>query len=100
VTVRTQEASPWGERLCKSRNPVPVKTLMRVLGMPVGGVRRPLGRMTGKGVAKLMEAARAVWDNDPDVYRPIAEAFDVDVEKRLHDDAVPGGLIYSNEELS
>ena len=83
VTVRTQEDSPYGPRTCKARNPLPVKTLMRALGMPVGPVRRPLGRMTAAGLQVVLEAARAVWASDPEVLRPVRDAFGVDVERRL-----------------
>jgi 4-hydroxy-tetrahydrodipicolinate synthase len=83
VTVKTQEDSPHGPRLCKARNPLPVKTLMRVLGMPVGPVRRPLGKLTGAGLQIVLDAARSVWEHDPEILRPIGDAFGIDVERRL-----------------
>jgi 4-hydroxy-tetrahydrodipicolinate synthase len=83
VTVKTQEGSPYGPRACKARNPLPIKTLMQVLGMPVGPVRRPLGRMTKAGLQVVLDAARTVWANDPGVLEPIGDAFGVDVERRL-----------------
>ncbi len=96
VTVKTQEDSPYGERLCKARNPLPIKTLMRVLGMPVGPVRRPLGRMTPSGLEVVIAAARQVWESDPEVLEPLAKAFDVDVEERLSNVAHRRGLAYEN----
>jgi 4-hydroxy-tetrahydrodipicolinate synthase len=84
VTVKTQEASPYGARLCKARNPLPIKTLMQVLGMPSGRPRRPLGRMTPAGLEKVLEAARTVWKKDPEVLQPVGDAFDVDVGDRLY----------------
>jgi 4-hydroxy-tetrahydrodipicolinate synthase len=84
VTVKTQEASPYGARLCRARNPLPIKTLMSVLGMPSGPLRRPLGRMTTAGLEKVLEAARAVWKKDPEVLQPVGEAFGVDVGDRLY----------------
>nr|MBL0701264.1 4-hydroxy-tetrahydrodipicolinate synthase [Desulfobacterales bacterium] len=54
VTVSTMEATPFGETLCRARNPLAVKTLMSILGMPSGGCRKPLGKMTQKGVEKVL----------------------------------------------
>jgi 4-hydroxy-tetrahydrodipicolinate synthase len=94
VTVKTQEESPWGSRLCKARNPLPIKTLMRLLGMPVGPPRRPLGKMTRAGLAVVRDAARRVWKNSPQILRPVEEAFSVDVEERLEDPDLLDGLYY------
>jgi len=94
VAVKTQEDSPYGKRSCKCRNPVPIKTLMRLLGMPVGPVRRPLGRMTPAGLQTVVAAARQVWKDSPDLLDPVARAFDVDIEERLSDPAYQRGLSY------
>lgn len=94
VTVKTQEDSPYGKRLCKCRNPVPIKTLMRLLGMPVGPVRQPLGRMTPAGLQTVVTAAKQVWKNSPDVFESLGRAFDVDIEERLSDPAYQRGLSY------
>ncbi len=96
VTVKTQEDSPWGERLCKARNPVPIKTLMSILGMPVGPCRQPLGRMTRKGIEVVLEAARTVWEKSREVLDPVGRAFEVDIERRLRDPAVLSGLFYED----
>jgi 4-hydroxy-tetrahydrodipicolinate synthase len=96
VTVKTQEYSPWGARLCKARNPLPVKTLMRLLGMPVGGCRQPLGKMTRQGLAVVLEAARTVWENNPEILKPIAPVFEVDIDKRLKDPTVLEDLYYDD----
>ncbi|MFW5923421.1 MAG: 4-hydroxy-tetrahydrodipicolinate synthase [Planctomycetota bacterium] len=100
VTVKTQEESPWGERLCKARNPVPVKTLMRVLGMPVGPCRRPLGRMTPQGLQVVQETARKVWDETPFIFEPVARVFEVDVDKRLNDPTILHDLVYDDPNSS
>lgn len=99
VTVKTREDSPWGGRLCKARNPLPVKTLMRLLGMPVGGMRRPLGKMTPAGLDMVVQAAGLVWEQNPEVLEPIARAFEVDIEKRLTDPAYRKGLAYAEGEF-
>jgi 4-hydroxy-tetrahydrodipicolinate synthase len=98
VTVKTQEDSPYGPRLCRARNPLPIKTLMRLLGMPVGPVRRPLGRMTPAGLDRLVAAAREVIQSCPGVFDPVAAAFDVDIEARLDDPIHRQGLEYSPDE--
>ncbi len=100
VSVKTQEPSPYGKRLCKSRNPLPVKTLMSILGMHSGRVRPPLGKMTRQGLETLLEAARAIWEKNPKFLTPISDYFNVDVEKRLHDPSFAEGLVYEEAETS
>ena len=94
VGVTTTEQSAYGPVECKARNPVPVKTLMNILGMPAGPVRQPLGKMTHAGVQKVLTAARQVHANDPTALAPIAEFFGVDVEARLHDDSLVECVVY------
>ncbi len=96
VTVKTQEDSAYGKRLCKARNPLPVKSLMRLLGMPVGPVRRPLGKMTPSGLETVVDAARKVWMNSPEVFEPLAKAFAVDIEERLSNLERRRGLCYED----
>ena len=95
VGVTTTENSSKGPVLCKSRNPVPVKSLMRLLGMPSGACRRPLGRLTQQAAAIVVEAARQVWANDPALLQPIGDAFGVDIEARLADQNAIDALVYS-----
>jgi 4-hydroxy-tetrahydrodipicolinate synthase len=99
VTVKTQEESPCGARLCRARNPLPIKTLMRLLGMPVGPLRQPLGKMTPSGLDLVVQAARTVWRNNPEVLRPLAKAFEVDIEERLSDSAYRSPLAYEEDDL-
>ncbi|MCF8095379.1 MAG: 4-hydroxy-tetrahydrodipicolinate synthase, partial [Desulfobacteraceae bacterium] len=75
VTVKTTEKTPFGEVTCRSRNPVPVKTLMQVLGMPSGPCRRPLGKMTRTGLETVLNAARKVHASAPHVFAPVADFF-------------------------
>ena len=97
VTVKTQEPSPWGERLCKARNPLPIKTLMAVLGMPVGPCRQPLGKMTRRGIEVVLGAARKIWQNNPEILEPVGRAFEVDIKERLSSPAAAEGLCYEDE---
>jgi 4-hydroxy-tetrahydrodipicolinate synthase len=77
VTVITQEDTP-----------------MAILGMPTGPCRQPLGKMSKKGVDVVLDAGRTVWKNNPEILKPIADFFDVDIEARLYDEAILAGLTY------
>ena len=94
VTVSTMEQTPFGEVVCRARNPLGIKTLMSVLGMPAGGCRQPLGKMTQNGLNVVLEAARKVQTNNPELLTPIAEFFNVDIAERLQNPASWEGLCY------
>ncbi len=68
----------------KFRNPVGIKTMMRILGMPSGPCREPLGKMTAQGVLLVLEGLREVQKNSPEIFQPIAEFFGVNIEDRLN----------------
>jgi 4-hydroxy-tetrahydrodipicolinate synthase len=94
VTVKTMESTPFGEALCRARNPLAYKTLMSILGMPSGGCRRPLGKMTRNGLETVLNAARKVQADHPEILEPAAEFFNVDIEGRLNDPSVCDELFY------
>ncbi len=94
VTVTTPETTPYGPVSCRARNPLPVKTLMALLGLPAGGCRQPLGKMTPSGLEHLLTAARRVYTATPELFAPAAEWFDIDMEKRLHDPQFRKHLTY------
>lgn len=94
VTVKTEEETPYGAVPCRARNPLAVKTLMAILGMPVGPCRQPLGKMTRKGVDVALNAGRTVWKNRPELLQPVADVFNVDIESRLYDESLLENLIY------
>lgn len=71
----------------KFRNPVPIKTMMKGLGMPAGGCRQPLGRMVPEGVEKVRNAVRDVWENNPWILQPIEDFYGVDIAERLENEA-------------
>lgn len=85
VTVKTEEETPYGTVLCRARNPLPYKTIMNVLGMPSGPCRRPLGKMTKKGLEVILSAFRIVYERNPGLFKPLEDFFDVDLSKRLYD---------------
>ncbi len=94
VGVTVEEETSYGSVPCKFRNPLPVKSLMNLLGMPSGPCRRPLGKMTPGGMDVLVGAARQVLANDPELLAPIGEFFGVDVEERLSDSKAIEALTY------
>ena len=94
VVVTTKEDSQFGPVTCKARNPLPIKTLMRVLGMPSGPCRKPLGKMTKKGFTILLDTVKKVFASNPEFFEPIASYFEVDIEKQLNDSAFHRTLTY------
>ena len=94
VTVKTMEKTPYGEVVCRARNPLGFKTLMSILGMPSGGCRQPLGKMTRNGLETVLSAARKVQADNPEILKPVAEFFNVDIEQRLNNPSSWDGLFY------
>jgi len=95
VTVKTSEATPHGDVVCRARNPLAIKTLMALLGMPSGPCRRPLGMMTRQGLDVVVEVARKVWRDNPEILQPVADHFGVNIEERLDNPKYREGLCYS-----
>jgi 4-hydroxy-tetrahydrodipicolinate synthase len=95
ITVLTTEQSPRGPVQCKARNPLAIKTLMNLLGLPSGPCRRPLGKMTRAGIEVVIAAARKTHLLDPSVLEPVAKFFGVDVEARLKDTKLVDKLTYA-----
>ncbi|MFO7709765.1 MAG: 4-hydroxy-tetrahydrodipicolinate synthase [Desulfobacterales bacterium] len=94
VTVKTMEKTPYGEAACRARNPLAYKTLMAVLGMPSGGCKPPLGKMTRNGLNAVLEAARTLQRTTPEILSPAAEFFGVNIEERLENPKCWEGLCY------
>jgi len=86
VTVNTIESYEGFNVPTKFRNPVPIKMMMKGLGMPSGPCRPPLGKMTPKGVEMVRKALKEVYEKDREVLRPIQEFYRVNVEERLSND--------------
>ncbi len=96
VTVTTQENTPFGDATCRARNPLALKALMAILGMPSGGCRQPLGKMSARGLEVVLAAARKVQAENPEILQPAADFFKVDLNQRLEDSANWEGLAYSD----
>ncbi len=95
VTVKTQEQTPYGIVTCKARNPLACKTLMNILGMPSGPCRQPLGKMTQSGLDVVLINARKVYESNPQIFKPIADYFGVDLKERLYNKKYLEGLFYA-----
>ena len=95
VVVVTQEESEFGAVTCRARNPLPLKTLMQLLGMPGGPCRRPLGKMTQKGFLIILDAAKNVQANNPEIFEPVGSFFNVDIEQRLNNPELLKDLWYN-----
>jgi len=94
VTVKTMEKTPYGEVVCRARNPLAYKALMSILGMPSGGCRQPLGKMSRNGIETVLGAARSVQSNNPEIFKPIEEFFNVNIAERLETPAIWEKLCY------
>ena len=95
VTVKTNEQTPYGQVACKARNPLAYKTLMNVLGMPSGPCRQPLGKMTRSGLETVLANTRKVYESNPQILKPVADYFGVDLKDRLYDEKYLEGLFYA-----
>ena len=96
VTIITNQETPFGSAQVKARNPLPIKTLMNILGMPAGPCRRPLGKMNRAGLDAVLEIAKTVQSNNPEVFSPIAEYFGVNIDDRLADQSILQDLAYTD----
>ncbi len=94
VTVTTMEPSPFGEVVCRARNPLALKTLMQLLGVPSGPCRPPLGKMSRAGLDVVVNIARTVQSKNPEILAPLADFFNVDIDARLNDERLLEGLYY------
>jgi 4-hydroxy-tetrahydrodipicolinate synthase len=97
VVVTTTEQTPFGPVQCRARNPLPLKTMMQLLGMPSGPCRQPLGKMTRQGLDKIVSTLQQVQAAHPELFAPIAEFFNIDIQDRLHNLDHQKGLWYGYE---
>ncbi|MBD3192619.1 MAG: 4-hydroxy-tetrahydrodipicolinate synthase [Candidatus Heimdallarchaeota archaeon] len=95
ITVKTMEPTNFGSVLCRARNPLPCKTLMNILGMISSPCRRPLGKMTKKGIKIILDVARRVYNTAPEIFEPIEQFFDVNLSRRLFESRFWEDLYYA-----
>ena len=86
--------SPHGEVVCRARNPLALKTLMQLLGVPSGPCRAPLGKMSRAGLDVVVNIAKTVQSKNPEILAPLAAFFNVDIDARLNDERLLEGLYY------
>jgi 4-hydroxy-tetrahydrodipicolinate synthase len=96
VTVKTKEKTRWGEVVCRARNPLAIKTLMTILGMPSGGCRKPLGKMTQNGLQAVLETAKGIHAAHPEIFSPIEKFFHVTIDERLNTPSLWKDLAYDS----
>jgi 4-hydroxy-tetrahydrodipicolinate synthase len=96
VTVKTMEKTTFGDVTCRARNPLAVKTLMNILGMPSGPCRRPLGKMTRNGIEKVLSVVRQVQAANPEILAPAAAFFNVDIDERINTPKYWDSLAYQS----
>jgi 4-hydroxy-tetrahydrodipicolinate synthase len=96
VTVKTDEAAMGRTLMVKAKNPLPVKTMAAVLGMPGGRCRQPLGRMTKGGLSRVLTGLKSVWEHNPEILEPIEKGFGVSIADRLESPTSLEGLCYDS----
>jgi 4-hydroxy-tetrahydrodipicolinate synthase len=96
VTVKTIESTPFGDVVCRARNPLALKTLMGILGMPSGGCRPPLGKMSRNGLNVVVAALKKMHAENPELLQPIESFFHVNIESRINDRALLDPLCYES----
>ncbi len=96
VTVKTKEKTPYGEVIFRARNPLAVKAIMSILGMPSGGCRKPLGKLTKNGLEKIVVSLRSVQSNNPEIFKPVEDFFGVNINNRLKNSSIGESLCYQS----
>ena len=94
VTFTTTEKTPFGNVVCRARNPLGIKVLVSLLGMPAGRCRRPLGKVTQNAMAIILETVRSVNRTHPEILKPAADYFNIDIEERLYHQSNLEALCY------
>ncbi|MBU1398100.1 MAG: 4-hydroxy-tetrahydrodipicolinate synthase, partial [Proteobacteria bacterium] len=96
VTVKTKEKTPYGDVVFRARNHLAVKAIMSILGMPSGGCRKPLGKLTRNGLEKILEILRNVQSKNPEIFKPAEDFFGVNINDRLKKSSIMEGLCYQS----
>ena len=68
---------------------------MRILGLPSGPSRQPLGLVTKQALEFILEQSKLVYENS-DLFKPIEDFFDVNIQERLYSDKYISGLYYES----
>jgi len=95
ITIKTTEQTPYGPTTCRARNPLAIKTLMNLLGLPAGPCRQPLGKVTPNALEIILSTTRTVHKANPQILQPAADHFDIDLDERLYNTKYLEGLAYA-----
>jgi 4-hydroxy-tetrahydrodipicolinate synthase len=99
VKAESERILPDGRRVTvqdRFRNPIAVKAAMKVLGMPSGPCRKPLGKLTATGAAVIRAKLNRVRRESPEILSPIGDFYGVDIEHNLQDDTLWQSLVYAD----
>jgi len=100
VKAKSRRILPEGRELIvedKFRNPLAIKTAMTALGMPSGMPRRPLGKMSEEGIKILRDTLKFTHESSPEILKPIADFYNIDIEERLDNNSIWEALTYKNK---
>ncbi|RLD16520.1 MAG: 4-hydroxy-tetrahydrodipicolinate synthase [Caldiserica bacterium] len=78
----------------KYRNPLGIKTIMNIFGMPAGVCRRPLGKMQKDVLENLVNNLKEIYGKNPELFEPIEKFYGVNIEERLNDKSILDRLSY------
>jgi 4-hydroxy-tetrahydrodipicolinate synthase len=67
---------------------------MRLLGMPSGPCRQPLGKMTRQGLDRIVTTLQQLHSDHPELFTPISNVFGIDIHDRLHNPVHQKNLWY------
>jgi 4-hydroxy-tetrahydrodipicolinate synthase len=97
VKAKTKRTLPGGREVIvedRFRNPLAIKSIMKVLGMQSGVPRKPVGKLSTGGTAVVRDALKKVFEESFDILKPVEEFYGVNIEERLNDDALWEALTY------
>ncbi|MGH7145413.1 MAG: 4-hydroxy-tetrahydrodipicolinate synthase [Planctomycetota bacterium] len=89
VTVDSTRQLKTGKTLTvkdKFRNPAAIKTIMAGLGMNVGPMRAPMGKMNAAGIQAVRGALKQVNLASPELLAPVGRFYNVDIAAKIADD--------------
>jgi 4-hydroxy-tetrahydrodipicolinate synthase len=98
VKAESERVLPNGRRVKvqdRFRNPVAIKAMMNVLGMPAGPCRKPLGKLSPSGASVIRETLEKIMSESPEILAPVGDFYGVDIETRLRDDRVWKSIMYT-----
>jgi 4-hydroxy-tetrahydrodipicolinate synthase len=99
VKAETERVLPDGRKIVvqdRFRNPIAIKAVMRVLGMPAGPCRKPLGKLTSAGAGVIRGVLNGVMRDNPEILEPVGTFYNSDIEARVNDEKIWQSLVYAD----